>query len=230
MRPMEVIYEDNHLLVIVKPPGLTTQGAVDEPSVYTLAKDYLKEKYQKPGNVYLGIVSRIDKRVGGVLVLARTSKAASRLSQQFRDGHPKKTYLAVVEGQLPCTADPETLVEHVLKSEQAKKMRIVDAIVPGAQLAKLRWRCLATHQDKSLCEIELLTGRKHQIRVQLAGMGHPIVGDQKYGSHRPFNDAIALHAYRLQIEHPTRKEPMEFKSAPPATWSRFGFDSVIKNR
>lgn len=223
---MDVIYEDNHLLVISKPAGLTTQGASNEPSVYEEAKAFLKRKYAKPGNVYLGIVSRLDKRTSGVLVLAKTSKAASRLSQQFREGTPSKQYLAVIEGELEPGDSTQTLSDWLIKSERDQRMRVVSKEHPEAQQAKLRFQALECRKGLTLVQVELLTGRKHQIRVQLANAGHTIFGDQKYGSERRFEQAIALHSMRIRIVHPTQKSNLEFAAPIPDTWSRFGFQAV----
>jgi 23S rRNA pseudouridine1911/1915/1917 synthase len=219
---LQILYEDNHLLAVVKPAGLATMGvAADSPSLVKLAKEYLKRKYRKPGNVYLGVVSRLDSPVGGVVLFARTSKAAARLTAQFRARRVEKLYWALVEGRMEPSGG--TLRSHLARDEMNRRMRVVGSAMPGAQLAELSYRRLKTLQSGlSLVEIELHTGRKHQIRLQMAEAGHPIVGDRKYGSLRAFGNAIALCARRLVVEHPVRREKIVFEAPSPATWRRFG--------
>lgn len=218
-----VVYEDNHLLVIDKPAGLTTQGAVPgEPSAVEWARDYVKRKYAKPGNVFIGVVSRLDRDVSGVLVLARTSKGAARLNEQFRERTVKKTYWAMVEG-----TPPETLrcADLIAEDPNGKQMVVVDPSLGtnfragDAQTAVLSLHRLQKIESLSLLEVELETGRKHQIRVQLAHRGWPIVGDRKYGSRRRFESGIALHARRLEFAHPTRDEKLSFEAKCPAAWA-----------
>lgn len=216
---IEVLYEDNHLLVINKPTHLATMGAAaGEPTAAAWAADYLKRKYQKPGNVFVGVVSRLDSFVSGVLVFARTSKAAARLTEQFRDRRTAKVYLACVEGQFD-ERDWRTLATHMSKNDAAHRMVVVSANAPDAQPASLRVRTISSSPQCSLLEIELITGRKHQIRLQLSDTGHPILGDSKYGAKSTFPKGIALHALRLTIEHPTLRESMTFSATPPTAWS-----------
>ena len=215
MSHLRVIYEDNHLLVVNKPSGLATMGVTaDRPSMVRAASEYLKRKYRKPGRVYIGVVSRLDAPASGVLVLARTSKAASRLSEQIRQRRTGKRYLAVVEGGLEPTADFVAVEDCLAKNDSRHCMEIVGAAHPQAQPARLRWRCLFQLPRRSLLEIELDTGRKHQIRVQLAGMGHPICGDSKYGARHGWPSGIALHCFRYTLEHPTRHRPIQFQVLP----------------
>jgi 23S rRNA pseudouridine1911/1915/1917 synthase len=216
--PLEVLYEDNHLLVVNKPAGLATQGVAEgTASVLTRAKAYLKNKYKKPGNVYLGVVSRLDSTVSGVLVLARTSKAADRLTKQFQSGEVGKTYWALVESP-PEPAEGD-LSNWVLKDEKLRRMTVVPPRTRGAQQARLSYRILGQEKLGTLVEVKLHTGRKHQIRLQLAEKGSAIIGDRKYGCRKPFLDqAIALHCVRLQIEHPTTQKKLTFTLVPPATW------------
>lgn len=218
---LEILYEDNHLLVANKPAGLPTQGAAaGDQSVVTLAKAYLKAKHRKPGNVYLGVVSRLDAAVSGVLVLARTSKAAARLSAQFRDNQAEKTYWALVERP---PEPPEGELKHwVLKNDGQHRMEVVPPQTAGSQEARLSYRTLRAQPARTLVEVRLHTGRKHQIRLQLATIGCPVLGDSKYGSHRPFAAGIALHAVGLAIEHPTTKERLEFHAPPPKGWKLEG--------
>lgn len=218
MNRLPVLYEDNHLLVVNKPSGLPTMGSISGTvTAVTLAAAYLKERYHKPGNVFVGVVSRIDRLVSGVLVLARTSKAASRLSEQFREQTTAKSYLAWVEGTLDAP-DWLELRDWLRKDEARQRMQVVRAGTPGAQEAALRVRTLAQQPTRTLVAVDLLSGRKHQIRVQLAAHGHAILGDQKYGAQASFPHGIALHCEQLALEHPTRKERMTFTAPVPAYW------------
>lgn len=217
-----VLFEDNHLLVIDKPAGLATVGTTDRYSVYRWAGEYLKRKFNKPGNVFVGIVSRLDTVTSGVLVVARTSKGAARLSEQIRQSRMRKIYRAVVEGHL--VSEAGELEDWLRKDDAAHRMRVARASHPDSQLARLRYQTLARQgserASKSLLEIELITGRKHQIRVQLAAAGHPVWGDRKYGAKTPAVGAgIALHSAVLEFEHPTRREPLRFEAPTPATWA-----------
>lgn len=211
---LKVIYEDNHIIVVEKPPNIPSQGdKTEDTDMLTIIKEYLKEKYNKPGNVYLGLVHRLDRPVGGVMIFAKTSKAASRLSNQVREKVFKKEYLAIVDGK------PEknkgTLENYLLKNEKTNTSRIVKENTPGSKYAKLEYEVLKYNEeiDLSLLKILLHTGRHHQIRVQLAGMGHSICGDQKYGT-RGRGKQISLWAYKLTIEHPITKESMTFTDIP----------------
>jgi 23S rRNA pseudouridine1911/1915/1917 synthase len=221
-QPLDILFEDNHLLVIDKPAGIPTQGAQpSEESMVTLAKDYIKHRYQKPGNVYLGVVSRLDALVSGVLIFARTSKAAARLSEQFREAETHKRYWAIVSGHpQPPSA---SLTDWLLKDESQHCMKIVPARTPQAQEARLQYRCLQQLNARhAWLEVTLETGRKHQIRVQLASHGWPILGDAKYGSRESFPHGIALHARSLRIEHPTQHTSLEFQAPVPASWRKMG--------
>jgi len=217
---LNVIYEDNHLLAVNKPAMLPTMGvAEDVASLLTVAKDYIREKYDKPGNVYLGIVSRLDAPVTGLVVIARTSKAAARLTESFKSRNVRKLYLAAVEGAPP---EASGTLEHFLrKDERHRKMHVTHESAEGAQLARLRYRVLGGASGLSLLEVELDTGRKHQIRVQLAKVGCPIVGDRKYGAALEFPSGIALHSRQLELEHPVRREALTLTAPLPAVWRRF---------
>lgn len=217
---MHVLYEDNHLLVVDKPTGIATMGTDAGPTVYSWAAEYLKRKYNKPGNVFVGIVSRLDTFTSGVLVLARTSKAASRLSAQFRDTSPKKTYLAVLEGHLE--GGQQTWIDWVRKDDAAHRMRCVAPESADSQRAELNLRVIRSWSNRTLVSIQLLTGRKHQIRVQASSRGHAVWGDRKYAANTQMPQGIALHSHRLEITHPTRREPLQFHSDPPEAWSRLG--------
>ncbi|MFO0941120.1 MAG: RNA pseudouridine synthase [Pirellulales bacterium] len=231
MEQLDVIFEDNHLLVINKPSGIATMGVESgEVSIVTLAADYLRHKYAKPGNVFVGVVSRLDSLASGVLVLARTSKAASRLSEQIREQSTSKRYLALVEGRVN-DQDKFTSLEHYLKkNDAAHRVQVVDRSLPGAQLAKLNYRSLFSVGNNSVLEVELITGRKHQIRVQLSEVGLTIVGDAKYGSKVIWPNAIGLHCYQNGIVHPTLKTPMTFHSLPTHWQSRIGDKAIDQLR
>ncbi len=216
---LEVIYEDNHLLAVNKPAMLPTMGVdEDRPSLLAVARQYIKQKYQKPGNVYVGIVSRLDAPVTGVVLLAKTSKAAARLSESFRSRDVGKVYLAAIEGvPLP----PVDALEHYLrKDERHRKVHVTNSSAQDAQLARLKYQVVAARSQSSLVQVELETGRKHQIRVQLAKIGHPIMGDRKYGSSTAFAVGIALHAYRLELKHPVRGERLHLEAPIPPEWKR----------
>ncbi|MGA2797321.1 MAG: RluA family pseudouridine synthase [Thermoguttaceae bacterium] len=222
-----ILYEDNHLLAVLKPAGMATVGVSDDkPSLFLHAKDYIKRRYNKPGNVYLGVMSRLDAPVTGVVLFARTSKAAARLTEQFRTHAVEKTYWAVVEGALQPAAG--TMTDYLGKDEPHHRMRIVGPGFPGAKLANLTYRKLSDIQGRaptegwSLVEIALKTGRKHQIRLQFAHHGHPILGDRKYGSRQSFPLGIALHARRLVVAHPVKGERIVLEAPLPDAWYRWG--------
>jgi len=218
--PLQILYEDNHLLAVVKPAGLPTMGvAAGTENLLSLAKDYIKRKYRKPGNVYLGAMSRLDAPVSGVLLLARTSKAAARLTEQFRTRAVEKVYWAVLSGDVPPGGE---CVDWIVKDERHRRMHLAAAETPAAQEARLSYRRLREVAGGWLVEIALETGRKHQIRLQLAERGFPVVGDRKYGSQAEFSLGIALHARRLVCTHPTRGQPLEFIAPLPRSWRNFG--------
>lgn len=218
MKLLPVLYEDNHLLVVDKPAGMPTMGvAAGIDSAVTLAAAYLKTRYQKPGNVFVGVVSRLDRLVSGALVFARTSKAASRLSAQFREQSVEKMYWALVEGNLHAVQWRE-LTNWVLKDEAQHRMRVVARETSGAQEARLRFQTLQSLGTKTQVLVELLTGRKHQIRLQMEQVGHPICGDHKYGAKSRFPRGIGLHCHRLTLTHPTRQERLTFVSPIPQYW------------
>ncbi len=217
---LDVLYEDNHLLAVNKPAMLPTMGvAADELSLLTLAKEYIRHKYCKPGEVYLGIVSRLDAPVTGVVLMARTSKAAARLSALFRERTIEKTYWALLAGRV--TPASGKLVHYLRKDERHRKMHVTSGTASNAQRAELNYRTLQRVAEYTLVEVELLTGRKHQIRVQLADALGPVVGDRKYGSQRRFPKGIALHSRRLVFQHPVRKEPIEIEAPLPSAWSGY---------
>jgi 23S rRNA pseudouridine1911/1915/1917 synthase len=217
---MDVVWEDNHLLVLNKPAELPTMGVEEgEFSLLVQAKDYLKQKYKKPGNVYLGVVSRLDAASSGVIVFARTSKAAARLTQQFREGTVGKQYWAIVAPPLPL---PQAeWKDWMRKDERNRRMEICPPAAIGAQRAQLSYRTLRQNDRFAWLEVRLDTGRKHQIRVQCASRYSPVIGDTKYGSHQSFASGIALHARRLELDHPTQQKRLTFEAPPPSAWKTF---------
>ena len=217
---INVIYEDNHIIVVEKKPNIPVQEDESKDlDMLTIIKGYLKEKYNKPGNVYLGLVHRLDRPVGGIMIFAKTSKAASRLSNQVREKVFKKKYLAVVDGKFENKKG--TLEDYLYKDERNNISKVVNKQKKNAKLAKLDYEVLKYNEvkDLSLVKVNLHTGRHHQIRVQLANFGHSIFGDQKYGT-RGKGKQIALWAYELTILHPVTKEEMTFKDLPEpvGTW------------
>lgn len=212
----KILYEDNHLLVVEKPVNIPSQGdSSGDPDLLSLLKSDIKERYQKPGNVYLGLVHRLDRPVGGVMVFAKTSKAASRLSEQIRSQAFGKYYLALVHGR---PKDKQGRLEHYLKKDRTSNMvQVVSSSDPGGKHAILDYQVLKSTEKFSLVHVNLLTGRSHQIRVQFAAIGHPLFGDQKYGAHLNVpGQQIALWSHQITFRHPTTKEEMTFTSHPPA--------------
>ena len=221
--PLDILYEDNHCLAIVKPAGSVSahfQGEAE--TLDRIVKRYLKEKYLKPGNVFLGVVHRLDKPVSGVLLFARTSKAAARLAKQFRDGSVEKTYWAVVEGAVARSAG--SLEDWLRKNQDAGRVEVVDPDEEGARQALLHFQKKGEYGGMTWLEVRPQTGRTHQLRVQLAHHGHPICGDSKYGSIHTFGRGIALHARSLTFLHPVRYEPITLTAELPRTWrGRFAY-------
>ena len=214
MQKLKVIYEDNHIIVVEKTPNIPSQSdKTGDEDMLTIIKQYIKEKYKKPGNVYLGLVHRLDRPVGGVMVFAKTSKAASRLSEQVRNKTFKKEYLTIVDGKVK--KEKDTLEDYLLKNEKNNMSKVVKEGTKNSKYAKLDYEVLKYNEeiDLSLLKILLHTGRHHQIRVQLANFGHSICGDQKYGT-RGRGKQISLWAYKLTIEHPITKEEMSFTDLP----------------
>ena len=214
---MQVVYEDNHLIIINKAPGEIVQGdkTGDEPLVETVKK-WLKEKYDKPGNVFCGVVHRLDRPVGGLVVFAKTSKALARLNDMFRNGEVEKTYWALSRNM---PEPPEgRLVHFITTTERNNKSHAHLSPRPGAKEARLRYRTIAEGERYRLLEVELLTGRKHQIRVQLSAIGCPIRGDRKYGDRRSNPDgSISLLARSVDFVHPLSGKHIHVEAPPPAT-------------
>ncbi len=212
---MKVIYEDNHIIIIYKESGEIVQGdkTGDEP-LSEMVKTYIKAKYHKPGNVFLGVVHRLDRPVSGLVVFARTSKALSRLNKMFRDGEIHKTYWAITQ-QAPTKNDGQ-LVNWIVRNERQNKSYVYDKEVPQSKKAMLHYQVLAHSERYHLLEIRLMTGRHHQIRCQLAHMGCPIKGDLKYGARRSNPDgSISLLARRIDFVHPVSHHPVTITAPVP---------------
>jgi len=220
---LHVLYEDNHLIVINKPGGLLVQGdATGDETLTDLVKKYLKEKYNKPGNVFVGVIHRLDRPVSGVVLMAKTSKALERLNKQFRERKIYKKYWAVVKRKPK--EEKGKLVHYLVKNQDKNVVSYYDKPVDGALRAELFYTVLGHLNDHFLLEVNPVTGRPHQIRVQLSAMGCPIRGDLKYGFHKPNFDAnINLHAKEIIFEHPVTKEKLRISASLPENdfWEQF---------
>ena len=209
MNKINVLYEDNHIIVVEKPVNILVQADdTKDIDLLTIIKDYIKEKYNKPGNVYLGLVHRLDRPVGGVMVFARTSKAASRLSNEVRERNIKKTYLAVVHGK---TKEYDKLIDYISKDNKTNNA-FIDKKSGKESVLEYNTIKYDKERDLSLIKVDLHTGRHHQIRLQMSNAGYPLYGDQRYG--KEDKKQIALYAYKLEFIHPVTKEEMSFKLLP----------------
>lgn len=211
---MKVLYEDNQIIVVEKEPNIPSQAdKTGDVDMLKMVKLYIKEKYNKPGEVYIGLIHRLDRPVGGIMVFARTSKSASRLSEQIRCKSFKKRYLAVVDGKFD--VNEGLLEDYLYKDERRNISKVVNKDKKNAKFASLNYEVLGydAKRDLSLVKIDLHTGRHHQIRVQFANCGHSLFGDQKYGV-RGKNKQIRLWAFEVEFEHPTRKEIIKFVDWP----------------
>ena len=218
---VKVLYEDNHIIVAIKPAGVLSQGdGSKSPDMLTILKAYIKEKYQKPGEVYLGLVHRLDRPVSGVMVFARTSKAASRLSEQIRTRKVEKLYRCVVSGILEGEG---RLENYISKDDDRNIVTVSDTEKPGFKASYLDYKALASKDGMTLVEVKLGTGRSHQIRAQMAHSGYPLIGDQKYGDKDKRCKDIALEAYKLSFEHPVKREFITFEAPLPSgyPWNLF---------
>lgn len=228
---LTVLYEDNQIIVVVKPQNVPTQAdSSGDKDLLTMIKEYVKEKYDKPGEVYIGLVHRLDRPTGGVMVFARTSKAAARLQEQMKTGLFKKKYLAVTVG-VPRDRQGR-LSQYLVKDEKNNMVRVVPAAVEGAKKAELEYKVLEIAGSVALVDIRLITGRSHQARVQMQSLGTPIFGDAKYGGDKlAKGHNLALWAYELRFYHPVNKNPFVFKVFPPTDevpWNVFPVESHIK--
>ena len=226
---LEILYEDNHIIVVNKPFNVPTQpDSSSDISLYDMVKQYLKEKYQKPGNVYVGMLHRLDRPTGGIVMFAKTSKAAERLSKDIKDRKVEKKYLAVLSGV------PKDKIGHLenylKKDEKTNTVKLCPSSEEGAKFAELDYKVLEYNEKYSLVEIDLHTGRSHQIRVQFSANKTPVFADFKYG--KGVKDVnLALFAYKLQFTHPTTKKLMTFIVEPPLEenpWKVFSIEKHIK--
>jgi 23S rRNA pseudouridine1911/1915/1917 synthase len=227
MGDLKIIYEDNQIIVVEKYPGILSQAdGKDQDDLLSEVKKYIKVKYSKPGDVYLGLLHRLDKPVGGVMVFARTTKAAGRLNDQMKKKEIIKEYFAVVNGTPP--AERGILEGYICKDVQTNISVLCDKDREGAKFASLSYEAVSQAEGYSLLRVRLMTGRSHQIRVQLAGMGNPVVGDRKYGTDDSHHTA-ALWACRISLIHPVTKEMMQFVSLPEKTgiWNKFEYGDLM---
>ena len=210
-----ILYEDNQIIVALKQPNQLTQSdSTGDSDLLSAVKEYVREKYQKPGEAYIGLVHRMDRPVSGLLVFARTSKAAARLSEQVRTHALNREYVCVCEGETP---ERFRLTDYLKKDEERNMVSVVpDYLKSEGKLAILNGRTIATHGGHSLVAIRLETGRAHQIRVQMQNSGHPLLGDNRYGNGKP-GQQIALYGMRLTLEHPTQHQKMIFVAPVPTT-------------
>ncbi len=214
---LDILYLDNHLIAVLKPAGLLTQtDHTGDDSLVEKVRQRIRDEYNKPGNIFLGLVHRLDRNVSGVVLFARTSKAASRLSRQFREGTPTKIYRAIVHGTLK---EKQATLIHYLRKEKSLKATVFPRETPSAKRAELSYEVIESRENKSLIEVTLATGRFHQIRAQIAFTGHPIMGDVKYGAPDPLaNHKIALHAHKLVFSHPVSNEETTLTAPDPDDW------------
>lgn len=229
---INIVYEDNHIIVVVKPQNILSQSDITgDEDMLSIVKAYVKEKYNKPGNVYIGLVHRLDRPTGGLMVFARTSKSASRLSEQLANRKFKKEYLAVVEGKVK--QKHARLENYIKKDIRTNMVTLCTRSDSDAKLAILNYTLLSATEELSLLKVNIETGRPHQIRVQLANMKNPLFGDYKYGAKTregQKTDALALWAYKLEFEHPVTKAKMKFSSLPTqdlTPWNLFYLEKEI---
>lgn len=222
MNKLNVLYEDNHIIVVEKEPNVLSQSDITgDIDLLTMVKTYIKDKYEKPGNVYCGLVHRLDRPVGGVMVFAKTSKAAKRLNEQIKNHDFKKTYVAILDGILK--KDKGELINYLYKDEHNLKSMVVNKNYPGGKLSKLNYEVIGYVSDKTIVKINLITGRHHQIRLQFKNIGYPLYCDQLYGKKN--NEQIRLYAYKLSFNHPITKEKLEFKLLP--NWKEIKDETII---
>lgn len=224
---LQIAFEDNHILVVVKPQGVPCQA--DEsgaPDMVNLLKEYLKKKYDKPGEAWLGLVHRLDRMTGGVMVFAKTSKAAERLCKAIQDGEVEKKYFAILEGVPRYNADKLTCYLKWYPDEKAVK--VVPQLTEGAKYAELDYKVLSKKDKFSLVSVNLVTGRKHQIRVQMKDMGTPVLGDKRYGTGK-YNVPMCLWAAELRFTHPVSGQTMTFRAYPPENpaWGMFDYTPFL---
>ena len=227
-KDLQIVFEDNHLLVVVKPCDIPCQADESgDADMLSLLKQYLVEKYNKPGDAYLGLVHRLDRPTGGVMVFAKTSKAAARLSEAIKNGDVEKKYFAILEGIPRYKADKLTC--YLKKFPDTNTVKVVPALSEGAKYAELDYKVLTTKDNFALVSVNLVTGRGHQIRVQMQNMGTPILGDKRYGTGKYPNVSLCLWAYELKFAHPVCGKELVFRVYPPeeSAWTLFDYTPYL---
>lgn len=229
MEELNILHEDNHIIVVLKPQNVPTcEDESKDLDLLSMVKAYIKQKYNKQGNAYVGLVHRLDRPTGGVMVFAKSSKAAARLSEQMKNGDFEKKYLAVTCG-IP--KEEQATLRHYLKKNAINNMVYISApTVDGAKYAELDYKVLETKNDLALLNVRLHTGRSHQIRVQMNAIGCPLYGDMRYGGEKAQKGLLALWAYYLAFTHPVTKERLVFRVEPPkdgTIWSKFNTDASV---
>jgi len=223
-----LVHEDNHVIVVVKLPGIPTQSdRSGDPCLIDIVKNFIAKRDAKPGNVYLSAVHRIDRPSSGLVLMARTSKGASRLSEQMREGLIHKEYLAVVEGRPD--VEKRRLEGWIAKNAARNTSRMVDKGFKGARYIACEYELLTSVKELSLLAVRLETGRSHQVRVQMAHAGYPVAGDRRYGAKSGFGNMIALHSCRLRFSHPTRKESIVVVAPPPDIWANVMTKQILED-
>lgn len=229
MEKLTVLYEDNQIIVVIKPQNVPTQSdASGDEDMLSLVKAYVKEKYQKTGDAFIGLVHRLDRPTGGIMVFARNSKAAKRLCEQFQTHDVKKVYYAVTEGVVKIKS--QTLTNYLKKDEKENIVKIVPMSEKGAKKAELEYTYLEDNGKQSLLEVVIKTGRSHQIRLQLSNIGYPLVGDVKYGKQKGQTQKLGLWAGKLSFKHPTTKENLVFMVCPDMEkqpWKDFNIEKYL---
>ena len=229
MEDLIILHEDNHVIVVLKPQNIPScEDESKDRDMLTIIKDYIKVKYDKPGNVYLGLVHRLDRPTGGVMVFAKSSKAAARLSEQIKNGDFEKRYFAVLMGTPK--EEKATLTHYMKKNAINNMVYVCPPTVSGAKFAELEYELIDKTENLSLVDVRLHTGRSHQIRVQMNAIGTPIYGDMRYGGEKAVKGNLALWAYYLSFTHPVSKERMVFRVQPPkdlSPWTSFNTERSI---
>ena len=229
MEELTILYEDNQIVVVIKPQNVPTQADdSNDKDMLSMVKDYIKQKYNKPGEAFIGLVHRLDRPTGGIMVFARNSKAANRLTEQFKTHSVEKVYYAITNGVVKVRT--QRLVNYLKKDTKENIVKIVPMSETGAKKAELVYNYLADDGKQSLLEVKILTGRSHQIRLQLANIGHSLVGDVKYGKEKGMTSKLGLWAGKLAFDHPTTKERMVFMACPDENvlpWKNFRMEKYL---
>ena len=222
MNKLNILYEDNHIIVVEKKENILSQSDITgDVDLLSMVKEYIKEKYKKLGNVYVGLVHRLDRPVGGIMVFAKTSKAAKRLNESIKKHDFNKTYIAILDGILD--NNKGKLTNYLYKDSKTHKSMVVDENYSGGKLSELEYKVIGYKDNKTIVKVNLITGRHHQIRLQFANLGYPLVGDQLYG--KEDKKQIRLYAYKLEFDHPTTKEKLCFKLLPK--WEELKDETII---